>query len=115
MQIAWAVLSAAWNLGGVALLASGRRPPGPTASLAAAGGLLVVALLFRLTASRRPAVYALLSALSALMATAAVVNAFLQDPALWPSEAWRYAGVVLNGVGAVASALVLVRQVWRRA
>jgi hypothetical protein len=108
VQVGWAVLAATWNFVGVWLIAQGARAPGPTASLAAGILLLVVGAGFVVSATRWRVVYLLLSALAVLMALAAVAIAFTADPARWPSEFWRYAGAVLNGVGGLASALAVV-------
>lgn len=73
------------------------------------------AVAFAVSVARWPVVYAALSAVAALMALAAVVNAFVQDPALWPSEFWRYAGAVLNGAGCLAClTAVLAYFRWKR-
>ena len=114
VQVTWAILAAVWNVAGVALIARGLRAPGPTASAGAAVLLLAVAVAFVLSIARWPVAYALLSAGAGLMALAAVVNAFVQDPALWPSEFWRYAGVLLNGAGVVACAAALLASFGRR-
>jgi TctA family transporter len=104
VQVAWAILAAIWNGAGVWLIAQGQRAPGPTASLGAAVMLLAMAVAFVVTVSRWPVVYLLLSIAAGLFGLAAVVNAFIADPALWPSEFWRYAGAVLNGGGFLACA-----------
>jgi hypothetical protein len=39
-----------------------------------------------------------------LMGLAVAINAFIEDPALWPSDFWRYAGAALNGIGFLACA-----------
>jgi hypothetical protein len=115
-QVAWAVLAAVWNFAGVALIASGQRAPGPTASAGGGIVLLALAVAFVAARSRWPWwVYMALSAVAAFMGAAAVYNAFVQDPALWPSEFWRYAGIVLNGAGAVASVLAVLGQFKSRA
>jgi len=103
VQVAWAILAAAWNLAGVALIARGLRAPGPTASASAAIVLVGIAALFFVTIRRWPLAYLPLSVAAGVMALAAVVNAFVQDPALWPSEFWRYAGALLNGIGVLAA------------
>ena len=114
VQVTWAILAAVWNAAGVALIARGLRAPGPTASVGAAVLLLAVAVALVLSIARWPVAYALLSAGAGLMALAAVVNAFVQDPALWPSEFWRYAGALLNGAGVVACAAALLASFGRR-
>ncbi len=114
VQVAWAILSATWNAVGVALLAQGGRSLGPTASIAAALVLLVMAIAYPVTIRRWNVVYLLVSLLGGLAAISAVVNAFTADPTLWPSEFWRYAGVVLNGVGFVAALVGIVSVVRNR-
>ncbi len=108
VQVVWAILSAAWNAVGVVLLAQGARSLGPTASIAAAIVLLVMAIAYPMTIRRWPVVYLLVSLTGGLAAISAVVNAFTADPTLWPSEFWRYAGVVLNGVGFAAALVGIV-------
>lgn len=48
-----------------------------------------------------------LTVVAGLGALVGVVGAFTQDPALWPSESWRWAGVFLNGGGFVAAVVAL--------
>lgn len=81
-----------------------RRRQAADWALGAAVVLLAVAVTFVVTVSRWPVVYLLLSIAAGLFGLAAVVNALIADPALWPSEFWRYAGAVLNGVGFLACA-----------
>jgi hypothetical protein len=108
VQVAWAVLSAIWNIAGVMLLARGLRAPGPTATVAGGVILLAIAAAFVVLVTRWPLGYVLLSAATGLIGLGAVVNAFVQDPALWPSEFWRYAGAILNGAGFVAAVAALL-------
>jgi hypothetical protein len=103
-QIVWALLASLWNVAGVSLIAQGQRPLGPTATMAGAITLIVIVAVLLVTVRRAPLIYAAVSGVAALIALGAVVNAFRQDPALWPSEFWRYAGAVLNAVGFVAGA-----------
>ena len=107
-QVAWALLSALWNVAGVYLIAQGLRAPGPTASLTTALLLIAIAVALYAAVDRASLLYAALSGIATFMALAAVVNAFVQDPALWPSEFWRYAGAVLNGAGFVAGAAAVL-------
>jgi hypothetical protein len=104
VQVAWAILAAVWNLGGVMLIARGLRSPGPTATVSGGVILLAIAAALVVLVTRWPVGYLGLSVLTGVIALAAVINAFIQDPALWPSEFWRYAGAVLNGVGFLAAA-----------
>lgn len=103
VQLAWALLAAAWNVAGVALIANGGRAPGPTASLLGAAILIAIGVGLVASCKRFTLAYAALSLVSVLMASAAVFNALTADPSLWPSEFWRYAGIALNGAGALAS------------
>jgi hypothetical protein len=116
VQIAWALLAAAWNFVGVALVHGGGRPLGPTATIAGGLVLVVGAAALPYLVARWPLVYGLLSAFFGAMAIGAVVNAFRADPALWPSESWRYGGAMLNGVGflAAAAGVAAVAKWWRR-
>ena len=106
--IVWALLAALWNFGGALQIARGLRAPGPTAS--ALSGVILVAIAAGLAAAVRrwPTVFVLLAAVAGLAALVGVVGAFVQDPALWPSEAWRWAGAVLNGIGSAAALAAVV-------
>jgi hypothetical protein len=106
--VAWAVLAALWNFGGAWQVARGLPSPGPTASALAGVVLLVIACGFVVSVARWPTVFVLLAAVAGLAALVGVVGAFVQDPTLWPSEPWRWAGIVLNGVGFVAAVAALV-------
>ena len=108
VQFAWALLAAAWNVAGVALIANGARAPGPTASLLGAALLVTIGVGLFAMSSRSAIIYAGLSIVSAAMAGAAVYNALTADPSLWPSEFWRYAGIILNGIGAFAGGAALI-------
>ena len=111
--VAWAVLAALWNFGGAWQLARGLRSPGPTASTLAGLVLLLIAVGLGVAVRRWPKVFVLLAGLAGFGALVAVVGAFTQDPALWPSELWRWAGIVLNGAGFVAAAAAVVAFVRR--
>ena len=110
-QVAWALLSALWNVAGVYLIAQGQRAPGPTASIIGASLLIAIAMGLFFSIDRASLLYAALSGVAAFMALAAVVNAFVQDPVLWPTEFWRYAGAVLNGGGFLAGAAAVLAYV----
>lgn len=98
------LLAVAWNLAGVLLIEQGLRAPGPTASLGVAGFLLALGLGMILGARRLPLLYLVVSGLAGAGALAAIVQAFQLDPALWPSTSWRYAGILLNSLGALGAA-----------
>ena len=107
LQAAWAVASALWNFYGAFQLSKGLPALGPTATYG--GGILALVLLAALVVSstRWPIVYGVLSAVAGLLALYTVINAFTADPALWPSEFWRYAGVIVNAVGVLGAALAI--------
>lgn len=105
--VGWAVLAALWNLGGAWQLERGLRSLGPTASVLAGLVLLVMAAAIAVAVRHRPTAFVVLAAVAGLAAPVAVVGAFVQDPSLWPSEYWRRAGVLLNGVGLVAAAAAI--------
>lgn len=104
-QAAWAVASALWNFYGAFQLSQGLPALGPTATHGV--GVLALALLAALlVSSRRWRIpYVILSAFGGLLALITVVNAFIADPPLWPSEFWRYAGVAVNVIGVIGGAL----------
>jgi hypothetical protein len=106
--VGWAVLAAMWNLGGAWQLARGLQAPGPTASPLAGLILLGIAAGLGVAVRRWPTVFVLLAIVAGLAALVGVVGAFMQDPALWPSESWRWAGILLNGVGFLAAAAAAV-------
>jgi hypothetical protein len=112
--VAWAVLAALWNFGGAWQLARGLPSPGPTASTLAGLVLLGIAVGLGIAIGRWPAVFVLLATVAGLAALVGVVGAFVQNPALWPSELWRWAGILLNGAGFVAAAAAVVAFIrWR--
>lgn len=101
--------AAAWNVVGVILLSMGLRSPGPTASLSMAVILLVVGAIIVFGAYRQKWLYLVASCLAGIGGFLAIYQAFNLDPALWPSEFWRYAGVALNSVGLLAA----ISGVWK--
>lgn len=102
-QLGWAVLAALWNIGGLILISQGLRAPGPTASLLVACVLLAYGAALLIGLRRWPMAYAVLSAFGIALALPAIISALTSDPGLWPSEFWRYAGIVLNSTGVLAS------------
>lgn len=108
MQLAWVTLCVVWNVAGVYLVSKGMRSQGPTASIGAAVILVAIGAVLMLTRQKWPVAHIIASVLTLVMASAAVFNAFTADPMLWPSDVWRWAGAVLNGVGMVAATLAIV-------
>lgn len=102
-QVLWALGCIAWNVYGLYLINQGLAPIGPTASSAAAVICAAFAVLFwRFTSKHNKWPYIILSAVAALMALITIYGAFTKDPSLWLSEAWRWAGIILNGIGGIA-------------
>lgn len=93
------ILSAGWNLAGVWLLSQGMAAPGPTASLFGALVMLLLCGFLQVSSHRWPLLYTGVSLLLATASAATIYAALTKDPALWPSEFWRLAGIVLNCLG----------------
>jgi hypothetical protein len=111
-QVIWALLCVGWNAYGLYLLSRGEHPLGPAASATVAIVFAVFAFLFWYFKNRQMRwPYLLLSAVSLLLAAYAVYGGFVQDHSLWPSEGWRWAGIVINGVGGVANAMAVIKAV----
>ncbi len=53
--------------------------------------------------------YIFLSGLTALLAFVAVYGGFTQNPDLWASESWRWGGIILNGIGAIAGVMAILK------
>ena len=107
-QLAYCLGTMTWNIAGLILRSQGLRSPGPTASLAiAAFGVVIIATLV-IGLRKWPVVYGLVSALVMLLVVPSILNAFTADPALWPSDCWRYAGAALNALGFVSCAIGVI-------
>lgn len=102
-QVLWAIGCIAWNLYGLYLINQGQPAIGPTASAAGAVVCAAFAFLFWwLTGKQKRLPYIVISAIAALMAGFTIYGSFTKDPSLWPSEEWRWAGIILNGIGVMA-------------
>jgi hypothetical protein len=102
-QMAWALLAALWNVVGVARISEGKIGLGPTATLAGAAALVVAAGALWWSHRRTTWVYVLLSTICAVLALAAIYGGLTRESSFWPSEFWRWAGILLNGAGMIAS------------
>lgn len=103
LQILWAIGCIAWNMYGLYLISEGQRPIGPTAS--AVGAVLCAAFAFLFYWFLKKNLkwqYIILCAVAALMAGFVIYGSFTKDLSLWPSEGWRWAGILLNGMGVIA-------------
>lgn len=108
LLVVWAVLCAVWNVYGVAQLSTGGQALGPTASILGAGLALVLALLLIVALRKWPSAYRWVTLVPCVLAAMTIWNAFRLDPAQRPSEFWRWAGVVVNGLGVAGSALAFL-------
>jgi len=101
-QTIYAGLVIVWQVSGYLLALVDLPSPGPNPSLPIAAVALAFALAFRISATRAPIVFALLSLVTGYAAASSVQNAFVADPSLWPADVARYAGAAINvwGVGA---------------
>lgn len=103
LQVFWGLGVAAWNAYGMIQIQNSAAPPGPTSSWLVAGLGLVIAIVFGFDLLKgKKWLYLLLCLLCVAMGSAIVYGAFTQDPSLWPSETWRWGGIVLNGIGVLA-------------
>jgi hypothetical protein len=100
--VAWIAGCILWNVAGVILISTTGTGIGPTASLTVAGVLVVVTALLYLAARANGLVFAGISGLCALLAFAAVYQAFTGEASLWPAPFWRWAGAALNLFGLLA-------------
>lgn len=113
LQISHLFLSCVWNLAGVMLIANGRAPLGPSASMVTVVILILLGLLLiyglvnygdgRYKGSRQWLVYLAVSTILLLATISTIFAAFTKDPVLWPSSWWRYAGIVLNSIGLIGA------------
>ena len=95
-----AILVIVWNIAGVWLFSHGKPALGPTATLTGAllfAVLIVIYFLFYKKGYEKLFLIAVI--IGALLGSMAIYGAFTKDPALWPSEFWRYAGVAVNSLG----------------
>lgn len=108
LQTIHAVLCVGWNGIGLWQKAHGQATIGPTASwIALLMSVVLVSALFALLRSRKELAYLALSLVAALLALVAVLGGFTKDPSLWPSEFWRWAGIVVNTIGVAAFPVAL--------
>jgi len=115
VQLIQLALTLVWNIAGVILISRGLRALGPVASLAVAAIALVFGIVLVVSLRRWPVLYGVFSVVIGLMAIWSVVNAFTANPALWPSDFWRYAGAAVNVIGIVGFVMAVVGLVkWKK-
>lgn len=95
-----ALLVIIWNIAGVWLLSHNKSALGPTATFTAALVFaILIAIYFWFYKKGWEKLFLTVVTIGALLGSIAIYGAFTKDPALWPSEFWRYAGVAVNGLG----------------
>ena len=112
--VVWIAGCVFWNVAGVILIDKTGTGIGPTASLTVAGILVVIAMLLYLAARFNGLIFSVLSVLCAVVAFAAVYQAFTGNVSLWPTAFWRWAGAALNLFGFVAGLWGLIRGIKSR-
>lgn len=104
--VAWAGLCALWNAYGAMQISMGGRALGPTATYAGAGLVILIAIALLVTSTRWPLICRTLAIVAGALAAWTIWNSFILDRNLWPSEFWRWAGIVLNGFGILGAAMI---------
>ena len=103
-----AFLAALWNVAGVWLISQGKSPLGPTASMTGVWVLLALMLIYIVTLKKGyEKTFLFLSFFGAVVGLLTIYGAFTKDPSLWPSEFWRYAGIIVNSLAAIGFILTL--------
>ncbi len=108
LQVLYWALVAAWNIAGLVLINMGQPALGPTASLLPVFALGVITVFMLYAGIKGSKVYPYIGSAVLLLAVIIVAQAFIKAPDLWPSDAWRYAGVAVNGFGALSAVMGLV-------
>lgn len=106
----WALLCVVWNVYGSVQIANGGRALGPTATIAGAVLIAVLATALVVTHRRWVWAYRILAVLGAAMAAFTIWNSFRLDPGLWPSEFWRWAGIAVNALGVLGALAAMPRE-----
>jgi uncharacterized membrane protein len=76
--------------------------------LSGAGIIVVLGAILIMANRLWPRIYPWIALLAAALAAMTIWNAFKLDPSLWPSEFWRWAGIVLNGFGVGGATLAVI-------
>lgn len=107
-QLLHVALCVAWNALGLWQKSQGVQTIGPTASFGAIVFVLLLGtgLVFLLRKGAETP-YLLLSMLGLLMSALAIHGGFTKDLSSWPSEFWRWAGIIVNSVGVIGFLLAL--------
>lgn len=107
-QLLHVALCVVWNGLGLWQKSQGMQTIGPTASFGAIVFVLLLGAGFVLllrNGAETP--YLLLSLLGLLMSAIAIFGGLTKDLSCWPSEFWRWAGIIVNSVGVLGFLLAL--------
>jgi len=112
LMVVHALLVIIWNIVGVWLISEGKSAPGPTATMMAAlvFAIFILGYLFFYNKGFKK-LFILIVTIGALFAFSAIYGAFTKDPALWPSEFWRYTGIVVNSIGVLGFLILLNKSI----
>jgi hypothetical protein len=104
-----------WNGVGLWQQAHGLKTIGPTASWGAIGFVILLgAGLVGLSRKGPPLGFLALSAIGMLLAVVAIHGGLTKDASNWPSEFWRWAGIVVNSFGVIGFLLALATYLRRK-
>lgn len=114
-QLLHVALCVVWNGLGLWQKSQGIQTIGPTAS---SGAILFVLLLgaglVLLLRKGAETPYLLLSLLGLLLSALAIYGGFTKELSNWPSEFWRWAGIIVNAVGVIGFLLALITYIHRK-
>ena len=108
VQALYAILCVVWNAVGLWQIQQGVQSIGPSASIT-----VIVAILLLLSSmviclyKKWEVIYLGISLLVSILAVLVIYGGFTKDRELWPSEFWRYAGIVVNLMGVLGFLVAL--------
>jgi hypothetical protein len=109
------LLCIVWNGVGLLQQARGLKTIGPTASWGAIGFVILLGAGLVGLSRKGPALgFLALSAVGMLLAVVAIHGGLTKDASNWPSEFWRWAGIVVNSFGVMAFLLALATYLRRK-
>lgn len=108
MQLLHLVLCAVWNGVGLWQKAQGLQSIGPTASsLGVILSIVIAGVLVFLLAKSHESIYLALSFVPLVIAVLTIYGGFTQDLSNWPSEFWRWAGILVNTIGLIGFGIAI--------
>lgn len=114
-QLFHLALCVGWNGVGLWQKAHGAQSIGPTASFAGVAGAIAIGICMVLLLGKSLDVpYLVISVVAVLMAAVAIHGGLTKDESNWPSEFWRWAGIVVNAFGVIGFLLALFASTQRR-